>query len=173
MSLTDSKRCGGYCRLESRFLSGIPIPDITVVQHTPLVSLRQDLILSQSHDRLPVLIACSKINACWFRAIFRDQSWRCRFAVPFQDYPSTACPFVCGILDQYCVGGRLWGSDDNRSNRLFSDRGFCETRPSLGSGRIREDRPGGRYSRPRYRPIQQSNPGSCFQTAEAGLRTFL
>ena len=52
MPLTDGQRRCGYCGLEGGFLGGIPILDIAVVQHAPLVSLRYDLILCQSHQCL-------------------------------------------------------------------------------------------------------------------------
>jgi hypothetical protein len=35
MSLTNSKRCSGYCGFEGGFLGGIPILDIAVMQAAP------------------------------------------------------------------------------------------------------------------------------------------
>jgi hypothetical protein len=71
VSFTDGKRRGCNGRLEGGFLGGVPILNLTVVQHAPFASLRNNLVLGQSHKCLPPLmrvcfVPLLKVN---FRAI--------------------------------------------------------------------------------------------------------
>jgi hypothetical protein len=78
--------------------------------HPQLVFLGSNLITSVP-SAFPLLRRLAKINAYSFRATFRDQSLRRRFAVPSRGCSSTGCPFAYGTtLDRTSVGDRLWGS---------------------------------------------------------------
>ena len=66
MPLSDSKGCGRHCGLEGGFLGGIGVLNIAVVQDAPLVSLRQNLVLSQSHRRfLPQAAIAKSMRVCF------------------------------------------------------------------------------------------------------------
>jgi hypothetical protein len=66
MPLSDSKGRRRNCGLEGGFLGGIGVLNIAVVQDAPLVSLRQNLVLSQSHRRfLPQFATAKSMRVCF------------------------------------------------------------------------------------------------------------
>jgi len=72
------------------------------VQDAPLVSLRQNLVLSQSHRRFLPQSAIAKSMRVCFVPFFEIN-----LGIVVALFPSTAYPSVYGSLDQTSVEGRL------------------------------------------------------------------